>query len=134
MLVTVQVTVFAPKLKAVGALFVTEATEQLSAVVGVPHEVKGQCIYAFVVLLDGHTLDQKNIQNEINKIIEERIGKLAKPDFVQIVSALPKTRSGKIMRRILRKIGENDNSNFGDTSTLLDPTVVEVIWEQRLIK
>jgi acetyl-CoA synthetase len=105
-----------------------------SAAVGVPHAVKGQCIYAFVVLLDGHTLDHKNMQNEINKIIEESIGKLAKPDFVQIVSALPKTRSGKIMRRILRKIGENDNSNFGDTSTLLDPTVVEVIWEKRLIK
>lgn len=94
-----------------------------SAVVGYPHEVKGQGIYAYVVLEKPENqteLTRKDILQTVSKLI----GPIAKPDLIQFVSALPKTRSGKIMRRILRKIAENDFENTGDTSTLLDPTVV----------
>jgi acetyl-CoA synthetase len=76
-------------------------------------------------------MDEYALTNEIRAIVSDKIGAFAKPDKIQIVKNLPKTRSGKIMRRILRKIAENDNSNFGDTSTLIDPSVVESIWEQR---
>ncbi|MCC7298754.1 MAG: acetate--CoA ligase [Bacteroidia bacterium] len=97
-----------------------------SAVVGYPHDIKGQGIYAFVIVSDKHhTLDL--IQNDISQTVAQIIGPIAKPDKIQIVSGLPKTRSGKIMRRILRKIAEGDISNLGDTTTLLDPTVVDEI-------
>jgi len=97
-----------------------------SAVVGYPHEIKGQGIYAFVIAdLEGRT--EENLENEIRSTVNKIIGPIAKPDKVQIVSGLPKTRSGKIMRRILRKIGEGVTDDFGDTSTLLDPGVVEEI-------
>ena len=97
-----------------------------TAVVGYPHEIKGQGIYAFVICHQ-MPLDQDAMRAEITEVVVENIGKIAKPDRIQFVSGLPKTRSGKIMRRILRKIAEGDTSNLGDTSTLLDPSVVEDI-------
>jgi acetyl-CoA synthetase len=97
-----------------------------SAVVGYPHDIKGQGIYAYVILKnDGSNLD--NVRAEIIETVVKQIGKIAKPDRIQFVPGLPKTRSGKIMRRILRKVAEGDTSNLGDTSTLLDPEVVDVI-------
>jgi acetyl-CoA synthetase len=97
-----------------------------SAVVGYPHDIKGQGIYAYVILgtsTHDHDLTRRDILQTVARII----GAIAKPDKVQFVSGLPKTRSGKIMRRILRKIAEGETSNLGDTSTLLDPSVVEEI-------
>ncbi|MGB0404502.1 MAG: acetate--CoA ligase [Salibacteraceae bacterium] len=99
-----------------------------SAVVGYPHDIKGQGIYAYVIIRD-KIEDNSVIQAEIVETVVEEIGKIAKPDKIQFVSGLPKTRSGKIMRRILRKVAEGDTSNLGDTSTLLDPSVVEEIIE-----
>jgi acetyl-CoA synthetase len=99
-----------------------------SAVVGFPHDIKGQGIYAFVILAEGDH-DPKIIEAEITETVVEHIGRIAKPDKIQIVPGLPKTRSGKIMRRILRKVAEGDISNLGDTTTLLDPTVVDAIVE-----
>src|SRR6056297_195819 len=97
-----------------------------SAIVGFPHEVKGNALYAFVILKEvGESRNQDNLQKEINQMITEHIGPIAKLDKIQFVAALPKTRSGKIMRRILRKIASKDTSNLGDTSTLLNPEVVE---------
>ncbi len=97
-----------------------------TAVVGYPHDIKGQGIYAFVICHAGVATDE-NTKQEILAAVTKHIGKIAKPDKIQFVSGLPKTRSGKIMRRILRKIAEGDTSNLGDTSTLLDPEVVEEI-------
>ncbi|PCJ82595.1 MAG: acetate--CoA ligase [Bacteroidetes bacterium] len=97
-----------------------------TAVVGYPHEIKGQGIYAYAICHDPK-VDMTSFIQEINKTVTEIIGPIAKPDKIQIVHGLPKTRSGKIMRRILRKIAEGDVSNLGDTSTLLDPSVVEEI-------
>lgn len=97
-----------------------------SAVVGFPHDIKGQGIYAYVIL-DGGSYDEKTIQTEILASVTKEIGPIAKPDRILVVPGLPKTRSGKIMRRILRKIAEGDVSNLGDTSTLLDPGVVDEI-------
>jgi acetyl-CoA synthetase len=98
-----------------------------SAVVGYPHEIKGAGIYAYVICEDLSDNELKNIEDEVKATVTKFIGPIAKPDKIQIVSGLPKTRSGKIMRRILRKIGEGDATNLGDTSTLLDPGVVEEI-------
>ncbi len=98
-----------------------------SAVVGYPHEIKGSGIYAYVICEDLTDVEMANIENEIRATVTKFIGPIAKPDMIQIVSGLPKTRSGKIMRRILRKIGEGDATNLGDTSTLLDPGVVDEI-------
>jgi acetyl-CoA synthetase len=99
-----------------------------SAVVGFTHEIKGQGIYAYIIAKrDIKNLD--NLKENILKTINKIIGPIARPDKIQVVSGLPKTRSGKIMRRILRKIANGDFSNFGDTSTLLDPNVVESIKE-----
>jgi acetyl-CoA synthetase len=98
-----------------------------SAVVGYPHEIKGVGIYAYVICEDMTDAELGNIEAEIKATVNKFIGPIAKPDKIQIVSGLPKTRSGKIMRRILRKIGEGDATNLGDTSTLLDPGVVEEI-------
>jgi acetyl-CoA synthetase len=102
-----------------------------SAVVGYPHDIKGQGIYAFVVCRE-KSFDPTNLKGEITETVVAQIGKIAKPDKIQIVSGLPKTRSGKIMRRILRKVAEGDVSNLGDTSTLLDPLVVDEIVEGKL--
>ena len=97
-----------------------------SAVVGYPHEIKGQGIYAYVILQHGVD-DEEKLRKEILAVVTREIGPIAKPDQIQIVPGLPKTRSGKIMRRILRKIADGTSDNLGDVSTLLDPTVVEEI-------
>lgn len=98
-----------------------------SAIVGYPHPVKGQGIYAYVIA--NHHIDEDGTRQDIMQTISRLIGAIAKPDIIQFVSDLPKTRSGKIMRRILRKIAEGETSNLGDTSTLQDPTVVEAILQ-----
>jgi acetyl-CoA synthetase len=97
-----------------------------SAVVGYPHKIKGQGIYAFAIC-DMSDRSEANLKNEIRVTVSNIIGPIAKPDLIQIVPGLPKTRSGKIMRRILRKIANGEKDNFGDTSTLLDPDVVDKI-------
>jgi acetyl-CoA synthetase len=98
-----------------------------SAVVGFPHDVKGQGIYAYVIYKGHHSGDESLTRQDIVQTVTRIIGPIAKPDKIQFVSGLPKTRSGKIMRRILRKIAEGETGNLGDTSTLLDPSVVEEI-------
>jgi len=102
-----------------------------SAVVGFPHDIKGQGIYGYVILQGNHTA-QIETRKEILDTVSKLIGPIAKPDKIQFVSGLPKTRSGKIMRRILRKIAEGDLENLGDTTTLLDPMVVAEIKEGRI--
>lgn len=97
-----------------------------SAVVGFPHDIKGQGIYAYVIC-DKEIANENETRKEILAVITKVIGPIAKPDKIQFVNGLPKTRSGKIMRRILRKIAEGETSNLGDISTLLDPAVVENI-------
>lgn len=101
-----------------------------SAIVGFPHEIKGNALYGYVILKEvGESRDRDNLKKEINQMITEHIGPIAKLNKIQFVSGLPKTRSGKIMRRILRKIACNDTSNLGDTSTLLNPEVVKEIMD-----
>lgn len=102
-----------------------------SAVVGYPHDVKGQGIYAFVIY-NGHHGDEELRRKDILQTVTRIIGAIAKPDKIQFVNGLPKTRSGKIMRRILRKIAEGEMQNLGDTTTLLDPGVVEEIKSGKL--
>jgi acetyl-CoA synthetase len=102
-----------------------------SAVVGFPHDIKGQGIYAFVTLNRQHHVSGED-KVGVSKMVNQVIGAIAKPDKIQFVSGLPKTRSGKIMRRILRKIAEGETENLGDISTLVDPTVVEEIKAGRL--
>jgi acetyl-CoA synthetase len=104
-----------------------------SAVVGYPHEIKGQGIYAYVTLMAGET-PSDSLRSELEKWVRKEIGPIAKPDLIQWAPGLPKTRSGKIMRRILRKIAENDFSNLGDISTLADPTVVDELILNRMRK
>jgi acetyl-CoA synthetase len=94
-----------------------------SAVVGYPHDIKGQGIYAYVICQHFHT-DESQMRQDILQTVSRIIGPIAKPDKIQFVKGLPKTRSGKIMRRILRKIAEGETNSFGDTTTLLDPGVV----------
>jgi acetyl-CoA synthetase len=101
-----------------------------SAVVGYPHDIKGQGMYAYVVVKKDFSLE--NLQREIAETVVAQIGAIARPDKIQLVSNLPKTRSGKIMRRILRKIAENELDSIGDTSTLLDPATVDEIIEGRV--
>jgi acetyl-CoA synthetase len=104
-----------------------------SAVVGFPHDIKGNALYGFVNFKSNSEIqDKPKFEKEINQLISNKIGPIAKLDKIQFVANLPKTRSGKIMRRILRKIAEGDFSNFGDTSTLLDPSVVEEIKNERV--
>jgi len=95
-----------------------------SAVVGYPHEIKGQALYAFVTLKEGAPSSEE-LKKEIVQHVRKEIGAIAQPDKIQFAEGLPKTRSGKIMRRILRKIAENDTNHLGDTSTLADPSVVD---------
>lgn len=99
-----------------------------SAVVGYPHDIKGQGIYAYVICKDAPENTDELVQ-EIRAVVTREIGPIAKPDKIQVVPGLPKTRSGKIMRRILRKIADGTADSLGDTSTLLDPSVVDVIKE-----
>jgi acetyl-CoA synthetase len=104
-----------------------------SAIVGFPHDVKGSALYGFIILKEsGSGRMKENLEKEINEHISSHIGPIAKLDKIQFVSGLPKTRSGKIMRRILRKIAEGDFSNFGDTSTLLNPEIVDEIKQGKL--
>lgn len=104
-----------------------------SAIVGFPHEVKGNALYGYVILKEtGEVRNQDNLRKEINQIITEHIGPIAKLDKIQFTEGVPKTRSGKIMRRILRKIAHNELDNLGDVSTLLNPEVVQSIIDNRL--
>lgn len=104
-----------------------------SAIVGFPHDVKGNALYGYVILKEfGETRDRDNLRKEINQQITEHIGPIAKLDKIQFVTGLPKTRSGKIMRRILRKIASNDTGNLGDISTLLNPEIVKEIMDNSL--
>ena len=104
-----------------------------SAIVGFPHDVKGNALYGYITLKDtSEDRNQDNVRKEINQLITDRIGPIAKLDKIQFTSGLPKTRSGKIMRRILRKIASKDTSNLGDTSTLLNPEVVQDIIDNVL--
>ncbi|MCH9699015.1 MAG: AMP-binding protein, partial [Gammaproteobacteria bacterium] len=104
-----------------------------SAVVGFPHDIKGQGIYAYVTLKQGFEPSNEMIQ-ALHDIVRKEIGPIATPDIIQFTPALPKTRSGKIMRRILRKVAANEIETLGDTSTLADPTVVENIVNNRVNK
>jgi acetyl-CoA synthetase len=102
-----------------------------SAIVGFPHDIKGNALYGFVILKEtGEGRNRENLEKEINQLITEHIGPIAKLDKIQFVAGLPKTRSGKIMRRILRKIASKDTDSLGDTSTLLNPEVVEDIIKE----
>ncbi|KAM4688575.1 acetyl-coenzyme A synthetase, cytoplasmic-like isoform 1-T2 [Discoglossus pictus] len=100
-----------------------------AAVVSRPHPVKGECLYCFVILKDGKKFTER-ISDELKKQVREKIGPIATPDFIQNAPGLPKTRSGKIMRRVLRQIARNEK-DLGDTSTLADPNIVEVLFSQR---
>ena len=111
------------------ALVAHEAVAE-AAVVGYPHEIKGQGIYVYVTLMEGHEPSDE-LAIELRNWVRKEIGPIASPDLLQWAPGLPKTRSGKIMRRILRKIAENDYGNLGDTSTLADPSVVEHLIENR---
>jgi acetyl-CoA synthetase len=105
-----------------------------SAIVGFPHDIKGNALYGFVTLKDGTGIvDGNQLRKEINQFVSDQIGPIAKLDKIQFTSSLPKTRSGKIMRRILRKIAEGDFSSFGDISTLLNPEIVDEIKNQALL-
>ena len=104
-----------------------------SAIVGFPHDIKGSALYGYITLKDiGEERNHDNVRREINQLISDRIGPIAKLDKIQFTSGLPKTRSGKIMRRILRKIASKDTSNLGDTSTLLNPECVKEIMNNSL--
>ena len=102
-----------------------------AAVVGFEHPIKGQGIYAFVTLMIEESFSD-DLNNELKQFVAKEIGAIAKPDLIQNAPGLPKTRSGKIMRRILRKIAENDLSNLGDTTTLADPSVVEALINNKI--
>ncbi|MGR3822687.1 MAG: AMP-binding enzyme, partial [Salipiger marinus] len=101
-----------------------------AAVVGYPHPVKGQGIYCYVTLMNGES-PSEDLKKELRAWVRTEIGPIASPDLIQWAPGLPKTRSGKIMRRILRKIAENDFGALGDISTLADPAVVDDLIENR---
>jgi acetyl-CoA synthetase len=101
-----------------------------AAIVGYPHDIKGQGIYAYVTLNAGETPDEE-LYKELRQWVRSEIGPIASPDLLQWAPGLPKTRSGKIMRRILRKIAADDFAELGDTSTLADPSVVDDLIENR---
>ena len=114
----------------VESALVAHATVAEAAVVGFPHDVKGQGIYAYVTLNTGVPTSE-DLRTELIHHVREVIGPIAKPDFIQFTDGLPKTRSGKIMRRILRKIAANDYGSLGDTSTLADESVVQHLIDHR---
>jgi acetyl-CoA synthetase len=109
---------------------VAHAKVSEAAVVGFPHDIKGQGIYAYVTLMQGE-MPSEDLRKELIGWVRKEISPIATPDVIQWAPGLPKTRSGKIMRRILRKIAENEFSNLGDTSTLADPSVVEDLIKNR---
>jgi acetyl-CoA synthetase len=102
-----------------------------AAVVGYPHEIKGQGIYCYVTLMSGEEPSDE-LRVELRNWVRKEIGPIASPDLLQWAPGLPKTRSGKIMRRILRKVAEDDFATLGDTSTLADPSVVDDLIENRM--
>jgi acetyl-CoA synthetase len=112
----------------VESALVSHAKVSEAAVVGYPHDIKGAGIYAYVTLIAGNEPGHP-LAEELRRWVAQEIGPIAKPDVIQFAPGLPKTRSGKIMRRILRKIAEGDMSSLGDTSTLADPSVVEHLVE-----
>jgi acetyl-CoA synthetase len=119
----------------IGTAEVEEAIDQHpdiieSAVVGLPHPIKGYGLYAFVIARNNVT-DNAVLEKEIRETVNKIIGPIARPDLIQVVEALPKTRSGKIMRRVLRKIVENDVASIGDTSTLLNPEIIEQLIAEK---
>jgi acetyl-CoA synthetase len=101
-----------------------------AAVVGYPHDIKGQGIYCYVTLMEGEEHNEA-LENDLRKHVRKEIGPIATPDHIHFTPGLPKTRSGKIMRRILRKIAENEFGSLGDTSTLADPSLVDGLIEGR---
>ena len=115
----------------VEAALASHAAVAEAAVVGMPHDIKGQGIYAYVTLNVGETADA-DLRAALVKWVRQEIGPIATPDAIQFAPGLPKTRSGKIMRRILRKIAEGDTANLGDISTLADPAVVANLVEHRV--
>lgn len=114
----------------VESALVLHSTVAEAAVVGYPHEIKGQGIYAYVTPMQG-TATSDELKDELVQLVRKEIGAFAKPDIIQWAPGLPKTRSGKIMRRILRKIAENDVDSLGDTSTLADPSVIDNLITNR---
>ncbi len=117
----------------VESALVTHPKVAEAAVVGCPHDIKGQGIYAYVTLKTGETADAA-LRQELIALVRKEIGAIAAPDYIQWAQGLPKTRSGKIMRRILRKIAENAPEQLGDTSTLADPAVVQTLLNERLLR
>ena len=117
----------------VESALVAHAKVAEAAVVGYPHDIKGQGIYAYVTLMKGEEPSDA-LKKELEVWVRTEIGPIAKPDLIQWAPGLPKTRSGKIMRRILRKIAENDFGSLGDTSTLADPSVVDDLIANRMNK
>jgi acetyl-CoA synthetase len=117
----------------VESALVLHETVAEAAVVGYPHDIKGQGIYAYVTLMSGVEATE-DLRAELVKHVRKEIGPIATPDVIQWAPGLPKTRSGKIMRRILRKVAENELSSLGDTSTLADPSVVDHLVENRANK
>jgi len=115
----------------VESALVAHAKVAEAAVVGYPHDLKGQGIYAYVTLMNG-VEPTDELRDELIKWVRTEIGPIASPDLIQWAPGLPKTRSGKIMRRILRKIAENDHGSLGDTSTLADPSVVDDLIANRM--
>ena len=109
---------------------VAHAKVSEAAVVGYPHDIKGQGIYAYVTLMAGEK-PSEDLRKELVQWVRKEIGPIASPDLIQFAPGLPKTRSGKIMRRILRKIAEDDFGNLGDTTTLADPAVVSDLVDNR---
>jgi acetyl-CoA synthetase len=105
-----------------------------SAVTGYTHSLKGKALYAFVILEPGSSQDYQRIADEAREYVKDHIGSFARPEHIQFVNSLPKTRSGKIMRRILRKLCEGESDQLGDTSTLLNPECVEEIQQGLQIK
>ena len=114
----------------VESAIVTHPVVAEAAVVGIEHDIKGQAIYAFVIL-KGTEKSNELVENEIIDTVSKSIGKIAKPEAIHITRDLPKTRSGKIMRRILRKIANKDTANLGDVTTLADPSIVEELINSR---
>jgi acetyl-CoA synthetase len=117
----------------VESALVAHAKVAEAAVVGYPHDIKGQGIYAYVTLMKD-VEPTEALRKELEAWVRTEIGPIAKPDLIQWAPGLPKTRSGKIMRRILRKIAENDFGSLGDTSTLADPSVVDDLIANRMNK
>jgi acetyl-CoA synthetase len=113
--------------------FVSHATVSEAAVVGYPHDIKGNGLYCYVSLKVGEKYSE-DLKNELKQVVRKKIGPIATPDLIHFTAGLPKTRSGKIMRRILRKIAANEHDQLGDITTLADPSVVDDLVKNRLNK